>query len=69
MPAASPAPIEVTEGQVLKALSIAAIRYDTFGKLILTFDRRYERSIQLSPRDLAEHIRHCTEVLNCLQES
>lgn len=56
--------IEVTEGEVHKALSVHPIRYDTFAKLNLRFDGRYDRSIQLSPDQLAEHIRHCTDVLH-----
>jgi len=60
--------IEVTEGQVHKALSVHPIRYDTFAKLNLRFDRRYDRGIQLNRSQLAEHIRRCTEVLNRLSQ-
>lgn len=68
MPDASLSAIEVTEGPVHKALSVHPIRYDTFAKLNLRFDRRYDRGIQLNRSQLAEHIRHCTEVLHRLPE-
>lgn len=60
--------IEVTEFGVHKALSVSAIRYGTFAKLSLRFDRRYDRGIQLTRTQLAAHIRHCTDVLNQLPE-
>jgi hypothetical protein len=60
--------IEVTEGPVHKALTVSPIRYDTFAKLNLRFDHRYDRGIQLNRAQLAEHIRHCTEVLNRLSQ-
>jgi hypothetical protein len=70
MPALASQPaIEVTEGDVHKALSVSPIRYDTFAKLNLRFDHRYDRGIQLSRAQLAEHIRHCTDVLNNLREA
>jgi hypothetical protein len=65
MPALASQPaIEVTEGDVHKALSISPIRYDTFAKLNLRFDGRYDRGIQLNPDQLADFIRHCTDVLH-----
>lgn len=70
MPALASLPaVEVREGEVRKALSVAAIRYDTFAKLSLRFDGRYDRSIQLNRAQLADHIRHCTDVLNNLREA
>lgn len=69
MPALASLPaIEVEEFGVHKALSVDAVRYDTFGQVSLTFDRRYRRSIQLTRTQLAAHIRNCTDVLNQLPE-
>lgn len=65
--AAIPA-VEVIEGDVRKSLAVAPIRYGTHASLSLTFDRRYRRGIQLSPAQLAAHIRNCTDVLNQLSE-
>lgn len=59
--------IEVMEGDVHKGLTVHPIRYDTFAKLNLRFDRRYDRGIQLSPDQLAAHIQHCTAVLNLIR--
>ncbi len=58
--------IQVAEGSVHKALSVHPIRYDTFAKLNLRFDHRYDRSIQLNADQLAEHIRQCGAVLAVL---
>ena len=60
--------IEVIDGPVHKALSVHPIRYDTFAKLNLRFDRRYDRAIQLNRAQLADHIRQCTLVLNRLSQ-
>lgn len=69
MPALASCPaIEVSEGEVHKTLTFHPIRYDTFAKLNLRFDRRYDRSIQLNPAQLAAHIQHCTAVLNLIRK-
>lgn len=60
--------IEVTEGETHKALTVDPIRYETFAKLNLRFDGRYDRGIQLNPRQLDELIERCIVVRNCLRE-
>ncbi|MCJ2086511.1 hypothetical protein MKK88_10985 [Methylobacterium sp. E-005] len=60
--------IEVTEGEVHKALTIHPIRYDTFAKLNLRFDRRYDRSIQLNRAQLTDFIGLCIAVRDNLRE-
>lgn len=61
--------IEVTEGPVHKTLSVHPIRYDTFAKLNLRFDRRYDRSIQLNRAQLTALIGICTAIRDNLRES
>ena len=68
MPEASLPAIEVTEDGVRKTLDVAAIRYGAFASVSLTFDRRYRRGIQLTRRQLLDHVNRCLAVADQLSQ-